>query len=42
MGLVVFSLLDRLDLGLILIVVLGNVYLAGLQMWKILRDRVKH
>jgi phosphatidylglycerophosphate synthase len=42
MGLVVFSLLDRLDLGLILIVVLGNVYLTGLQVWKVLRDRVKH
>ena len=37
MALVIFSLFDRLELGLILIVVLGNVYLVGLQVWKILR-----
>ncbi|KMP11369.1 hypothetical protein UZ36_04780 [Candidatus Nitromaritima sp. SCGC AAA799-C22] len=37
MTVVVFSLADRLDLGLMCIVVLGNVYLVGLQAWKILR-----
>lgn len=39
MLLVVFSLFDQIGMGLTVIVVGGNVYLAGLQMWKVLRYR---
>ena len=35
MVLVMFSLLDRLDLGLWFVVILGNGYLLGIQIWKI-------
>lgn len=37
MALVVFSLFDRLELFLVLVVTVGNGYLIALQVWKILR-----
>jgi len=40
MGLVVFSLLDQLELFLVLVVLLGNGYLVYLQAWKILRFKM--
>lgn len=40
MALVIFSIFDRVELGLTVIVLLGNGYLAGLQIWKVLRYRV--
>lgn len=39
MILVIFSLLDRLDLGLLFILVPGNAYLLGIHIWKIRRHR---
>ncbi len=40
MGLVVFSLLDQLELFLVLVVILGNSYLLALQVWKIFRFKM--
>lgn len=40
MALAVFSLADRLEICFLLIVFLGNAWLAGLQAWKVLRFRV--
>ena len=39
MVLVVFSLFDKLELGLYVILILGNAYLLGIQIWKIGRHR---
>jgi hypothetical protein len=35
MILVVFSLLDRLETGLWVVLILGNAYLLAIQFWKI-------
>ena len=37
--LVMFSLLDEIELGFLFIVVIGNLYLFGLQGWKIFKPR---
>ena len=39
MILVIFSLLDKLDLGLYVVLVLGNAYLLAIQAWKMCRHR---
>jgi phosphatidylglycerophosphate synthase len=39
MALVIFSILDKLDICFWLIILLGNGWLVGLQVWKILRYR---
>ena len=40
MALVIFSFLDKLEICFLLIILLGNGWLVGLQMWKIFRFRV--
>lgn len=40
MVVVVFSLFDRLELGLYAVLILGNAYLLGIQIWKIGRHRL--
>jgi hypothetical protein len=39
--LVIFSLVDEIEWGFLFIVVVGNLYLAGLQSWKIFKPRNK-
>jgi phosphatidylglycerophosphate synthase len=39
MILVIFSLLDRLEMGLYVVLIIGNAYLLAIQTWKIIRHR---
>jgi hypothetical protein len=39
MAIVVFSLMGEVAQGFLFVVVIGNTYLFGLQVWKILKSR---
>jgi phosphatidylglycerophosphate synthase len=39
MILVIFSLLDRLEMGLYVVLIIGNAYLLVIQTWKVIRHR---